>query len=381
EIKESVFNVYKDIEEKNISRSKAYEAQFLSDQNFIKKTGIFLKDDLWKGRDAGELLNVEIPWQGDQINFEANNQSILNLGNDVKNRLNILGDLWAQKHNDVSTAQISFSWFEKIENYDFWSFENTGPLSKFYDENPMHNLYDVEILPELEGLRDWVKLYWIMALQGKESLDVVQKRVRKLVGLLYTHGHLNSVLLGVDLLEFERTVHEVQNLKIEPFVESEIWQMRRFFFASHWLLYKAKMNAYNLELFKKLEFGKCGAIFQVGSHELMLLKPLYDRAIKPYYIQVDQILKKNGCPFRRANLVWDNSEFTKRHMKGRNFIEYMVTKMDSENQEMDLNIPPNLKSADIYEIRKFKLVARMLTWTGLSLDKLNLWEGYPSDGN
>lgn len=178
---------------------KSHLEAFIEDQTFLRRSDFFVIPPA-DSADAGKVLNLRLPWQPPP---KDENPKPARLSKELTERiLRYRGD-WMRHHGPLLKGNPpDLSLFDKIETFQIWDIEKTGPIAKLMDTG-------IFVVPEALPIPDSIEIITLAKLRlaaGAEYKNpkVALSQVRKLARLLLTTENIHLFSTGLSLLDIER---------------------------------------------------------------------------------------------------------------------------------------------------------------------------------
>lgn len=372
-IKESVKVLNSNMSKVYVEKTKVYKDQFLLDEKYIMKTGIFRPDFERSGENAAAFLNPEL------VKLEKKESSFLDLTVEIRNQLVIQSDQWMNANLGKLSGSINSDWLKKLSEYQVWSDEPYGNISAVLEKDPLYNFFDKKIEPNYLIFYHWAQVRWLQSIFHQKTSP--QQELRHFVRLLHSQGNLSATLMAVKILSLETDVSDFhpELVKEKALDQSELARIVRFSYAVSSILRTAMFAQEHYELFQVIQFGKCMAVEGSMPHFMMLYKPIFHHAWTDFYARMTDIVNQEKCGRTRYKKVWGNDEFTIKHMKGKdlaNQVQKHFSINDKSKNYAFQSVPDQVNGNDIFEVSQYHLIARIFSTSLLSVSSPNPWEEY-----
>lgn len=360
----------KEAVEKYITQSpethlKKFLPTITKDAHVLSQYEIFTRGSKGKS-DAAPALNPLIGWNG--------NEGPLTLSSDILKLKD--NENFTVSKPDWKKLNLDFSWFKKLKDFDYWSFDEFGPM---YSGNDKFKVFDFPI-PNYHDLVLWSKL---RLLYGRDHNDIANAliEVQHLAQLIMSNENLVSSMSTISLLKseliFYKSLTENDQKKISKLIinkiptESELNIAKRFFFAQGHFTDLRLTNELFLKL-SKLTPGLCprvnSAIEQSIGYRRLLKGEMDDG-----YERINTLVKNSEKLCRNSFLrkAWVNPDYQGLFDKNTSIFE--AVNFESKNKSTSSGV---FKVATIEQIERHPTLAHALVFSLLTMAQPSFLKEY-----
>lgn len=380
-IRDGVRLVNQNMTEHYAENTMQYKNQFRLDHKEIQKLNIFARDYERNGADAADFLNPELETiiKSNQSSSKQDSESFLEIPRDLANALIIGSDQWMSLKIANKVSKVSTDWLKELKKYNFWSEEKYRSYEKILAQNKLYNFFENPVETPYLHFYFWAQIAWLKFL-FKDGLNP-RENLRQLARLLHSQGTFQATSVAIKILEIEVEVGDFYPEKINgiKLSQADIGRLKRFTYASSSLLRTAMFSKINYELYDEVEFGRCLAVEGAMPHFFMLYKPIFYQIYYEHYLRMKDYINNEKCSRRRYRAVWDNDQFTIKHMKGKDIGLKIQRDFSIDNQKKDYafqSVNMDIKGKDIFELAKISIIAKIFSTSLLTLKSPDPWEYY-----
>lgn len=354
--------------------TEKHKDQYLLDAKEIKKLNIFETDYSRTGLDVADFLNPEIA----KIKKKEAG-GFLDIPQKVANAFVIEGDQWMSQRLVEHTKTLSIEWLTELEKYNYWSEEKFSEYEMILAHDKHHNFFEKPVEFPLIYLYYWAQVAWLKAIYLKGSSP--QQSLRHLVKLLHSRGTIGSSLMAIKILALEVEVSDFHPNLVngKSLTQMDIGRLNRFIYATSGILRSAIFSNKNYELFDQLEIGRCLAVDGAMPHFFMLYKPIFFHAWRDHYLRMTDYIKNENCGRRRFRAVWNEDQFTIKHMQGKD-LGVVVSKhfaiQDKQKDYAFQSVDQQVSGQDVFELSKIPMIAKLFSTSLMSINSPDPWEYY-----